>query len=287
MRALEEQLKEGTISIEELIAMRDPALLRKIPRFVLRYLKRILHLDEVNQVIQQHKGEGAVEFSEHILQDFETTYRVYGEASLRPGGRYILASNHPLGGFDGVVLMAYFGRVFPKIYFPVNDFLTELPQFSDVFLPINKLGRQSREGVARLEAALESDAQILYFPAGLCSRKGRGGIFDLEWKSSFIDMAKRWHRDVVPIYFEGRNSNCFYNLARGRVRLGVKFNVEMLYLVHEFFKQRGSHLRLQLGTPIPYTTFEDTQRSPREWAAWVRERAYALADELPAKERAR
>ena len=105
MRVLEEQLKEGTISIEELIAMRDPALLRKIPRFVLRYLKRILHLDEVNQVIQQHKGEGAVEFSEHILQDFETTYRVYGEASLRPGRRYILASNHPLGGFDGVVLM--------------------------------------------------------------------------------------------------------------------------------------------------------------------------------------
>ena len=281
MRTLEEQLSEGTISIEELIAMHDPTMLRKIPPSVLGYLKRILHLDEVNQVIRRHKGDGGVAFSEHILQDFETTYQVYGEAALQPDGRYLLVSNHPLGGFDGVVLMAYFGRLFPRIYFPVNDFLTKLPQFGDVFLPINKRGLQSRAGVVQLETALESEAQILYFPAGLCSRKGRGGICDLEWKPSFVDMAKRWQRDVVPIYFEGRNSNFFYNLARWRKRLGVKFNVEMLYLVDEFFKQRGSRLRLQLGEPIPYATFEDTQRTPRQWAAWVKEKAYALSGELP------
>lgn len=261
-----------------MIDAKNPRLRRWIPRFVLSYLKRIVHLDEVNASISRHKGEHGVQFAENILREFKTEYSVEGFDNLQPDCRYILVSNHPLGGLDGMVLIAFFGRRFDKIYFPVNDLLTALPQFDDVFLPINKHGVQTQENARRLEEAYASDAQILYFPAGLCSRKGKGGLVkDLEWKPSFVTKAVEHHRDVVPMFFQGKNSNFFYNLARWRKRLGIKANIEMLYLVDEMYRQQGANLKVIIGNPIPWQTFQDKSRNRREWAAWVKGKTYALA----------
>lgn len=272
------QLREGKVCLEDLIDAKNPRLRRWIPRFVLSYLKRVVHLDEVNASISRHKGEHGVQFAENILREFKTEYSVEGFDNLQPDCRYILVSNHPLGGLDGMVLIAFFGRRFDKIYFPVNDLLTALPQFDDVFLPINKHGVQTQENARRLEEAYASNAQILYFPAGLCSRKGKGGLVkDLEWKPSFVTKAVEHHRDVVPMFFQGKNSNFFYNLARWRKRLGIKANIEMLYLVDEMYRQQGANLKVIIGDPIPWQTFQDKSRNRREWAAWVKGKTYALA----------
>lgn len=272
------QLQEGKVCLEDLIDAKNPRLRRWIPRFVLSYLKRVVHLDEVNASISRHKGEQGVQFAENILREFKTEYSVEGFDNLLPDSRYMLVSNHPLGGLDGMVLIAFFGRRFDKIYFPVNDLLTALPQFDDVFLPINKHGVQTQENARRLEEAYASDAQILYFPAGLCSRKGKGGLVkDLEWKPSFVTKAVEHRRDVVPMFFQGKNSNFFYNLARWRKRLGIKANIEMLYLVDEMYRQQGANLKVIIGDPIPWQTFQDKSRNRREWAAWVKGKTYALA----------
>lgn len=272
------QFREGKINLEALLDAKNPRLRRWIPRCLLAYLKRIIHLDEVNSSIAKHRGDHGVQFAVHILQDMGVQYTAAGMGNLSAAGRYILVSNHPLGGLDGMVLIALFGRMFGRIYFPVNDLLTALPQFSDIFLPVNKHGAQTQDNALRLEAAYASDGQMLYFPAGLCSRKGKGGrVRDLEWKPSFIAKAVAHRRDVVPLYFEGKNSNFFYNLARWRKRLGIGANIEMLYLVDEMYRQRGAHLRVVVGEPIPWQTFRDAACSRREWAAWVKERVYALA----------
>ena len=81
-----------------------------------------------------------------------------------------------------------------------------------------------------IEEAYASDCQILYFPAGLCSRKKRGIIKDLIWHKSFITKAVMHKRDIVPAFFSGRNSDFFYNLSNFRNFLGIKANIEMLYL---------------------------------------------------------
>lgn len=272
------QFREGKINLEALIDAKNPRLRRWIPGFVLAYLKRVIHLDEVNESIAKHKGERGVQFAENILQEMAVEYEAEGMERVRPDGRYILVSNHPLGGLDGMVLIALFGRKFEKVYFPVNDLLTSLPQFSDIFLPVNKHGAQTQENARRLEAAYASSAQMLYFPAGLCSRKGKGGVVrDLEWKPSFIAKAIEHQRDVVPLYFAGKNSNFFYNLAQWRKRLGVKANIEMLYLVDEMYRQQGARLKVVVGDPIPWQTFQSTTRNRREWASWVKGHTYALA----------
>jgi putative hemolysin len=121
-----------------------------------------------------------------------------------------------------------------------------------------------------------SDVSVLYFPAGLVSRKQKHGIIkDLEWKKTFISYAKKYKRNIVPAFIEGRNSNFFYNLANFRKRIGIKQNIEMLYLVDEFYKQKDKCLGIYFGKPINYTVF-DKRFTDLEWAGKVKEHVYEL-----------
>ena len=263
------------IDVEKVIAGKNPKLLKVIPKALIRYLKRIVHQDEMNGIIQRHGHLRNVEFVNACLTDMGITYTAEGIENLSPDGHYIFASNHPLGGLDGLILISEMKKHYPDVKFVVNDLLMALDQFSGIFVPVNKHGGQNIEYARRIEATYASSSQVLYFPAGLCSRRISGKVVDLEWKKSFITKAIKHQRDIVPIYFEGRNSNFFYNLARLRKFLRIKANIEMLYLVDEMFKQKGKSLRLIVGKPIPYTTFTK-EKSAQDWALYVRQKAYGL-----------
>jgi putative hemolysin len=266
-----------TIDIEKLIAYKNPRLLKCIPRFVLRYLKRILHQDEVNYVLTTYRTSGLT-FLHDLIRHLNISYSVQGLERLQPGRRYMFVSNHPLGALDGVIIMSAIGSTFPNIKFPVNDFLLLLQPLQPLFLPINKHGAQTSEAVRQLHQCLSSDSQVLYFPAGLCSRKIGGKIVDLPWKKSFIKMAIDHKRNVVPMFFEGRNSNFFYGLANWRKRLGIKANLEMLYLADELFRQRNSTFKLRIGEAIPYETFTK-EKKITEWVEFVRQKTYGMQNE--------
>lgn len=263
-----------TIDIEKLIAHKNPRLPAYLPRFVLRYLKRILHQDEVNHVLTTYRTQGLA-FLHDLIRYLNISYSVQGLERLQQGERYLFVSNHPLGALDGVIIMSAIGSAFPNIKFPVNDFLLWLQPLQPLFLPINKHGAQSAEAARLLRDCLSSGNQVLYFPAGLCSRKIGGEITDLAWKKSFIKMAVDHKRSVVPMFFEGRNSNFFYGLANWRKRLGIKVNLEMLYLADELFRQRNSSFKLYVGDPLPYETFSK-EKKIAEWADFVRQKTYLL-----------
>ncbi|MDR1155375.1 MAG: 1-acyl-sn-glycerol-3-phosphate acyltransferase [Bacteroidales bacterium] len=263
------------IDVKEVIRKKNPALAKMMPGFVVSFMKRLIHEDEVNRIIYDYRDRQGLSFVRNILEDMKVTYDMEGLAQLPVDGRYIFASNHPLGGFDGLVLMDAIGTRFPEIRFIVNDLLLNLKNFEPIFVPVNKHGRQSTEYAQKIDETYSSDAQILYFPAGLCSRKIQGQITDLKWNKSFIRKAVQYHRDVIPVYFEGRNSNFFYNLANFRKKLRIKANIEMTFLVDEFFKQKNQHLCLKFGTPITYTTF-DKSKNYHQWADVVREKVYAM-----------
>lgn len=272
-------MQQGLIDIDNVIASKSPKLQKALPRFIVRYLKRIIHQDEINEVLAKHGDKQGVDFIEEALKQMQVTYSVEGLENLEPDGRYLFASNHPLGGLDGMILIHLLGKKYPDIKFPVNDLLMHVSQLRNIFIPINKHGAQSLSGVKQFEETFASHSQVLYFPAGLCSRKQRGRIEDLDWKKSFIVKAVKHKRDIVPVFFSGRNSNFFYNLARLRNFLRIKVNIEMLYLVDEMFKQKGKSIKVIIGEPISYLTF-DHSKKPEEWAKWVKARVYKLGTQL-------
>ena len=250
----------------------------KIPDFIVNYLIRIIHQDEINYILETYHDLQGADFMEALVGYFNVDLRIINEENLPVDDKkYIFASNHPLGGFDGICLSYLIGKQYDgKVRCLVNDLLLTLPNLQSIFVPINKHGSQSKDAAIKTEEAFLSDNQIITFPAGLCSRKKKGEIRDLDWKKSFIQKAISYKRDIVPIYFEGRNSNFFYRLAKIRKFFNIKMNIEMLYLPDELFSQKNKSFNIHIGKPIPWQTF-DTKKKATEWAACVKEEVYKLA----------
>jgi putative hemolysin len=270
------------IDVKKVLNSKNPALGKTIPSFVVNYLKKIVHQQELNEFLKLYGHLKNAELIYAGLQHFKIRYNVYGKENIPAEGRYIFVSNHPLGGLDGLVFIYELSRYFDEIKFPVNDILTNIENLNGIFLPVNKHGTQGKEAARLLEEAYASDCQILYFPAGLCSRKKKGKIKDLMWHKSFITKSVSHKRDVVPAYFSGRNSDFFYNLSNLRNFLGIKANIEMLYLADEIFKQKDKEIDLVFGPKIPWSTF-DKSKSPVEWAEWVRSKSYDLKPNVTEK----
>ena len=272
--------KKSIINIDEVFRKKGGKLYPFIPKFIISYLKRVIHQDELNDALDKYENKTGLDFIGSILTErFTVDIEVKNPHNIPAHGRYIIASNHPLGGLDGMALMHVVGKKRKDIKFIVNDILLELKNLNVLFVPVNKHGRNSIESVKIIENLYESDDLVLIFPAGLVSRKQKGGIIkDLHWKKSFISKAIKHKRDIIPVYIEGRNSSFFYNLARWRKMMGIKGNIEMLYLPDEMFKQADKKMTITFGKPLPYTMFTKS-KTHNQWAQWVKEKAYELAAE--------
>ncbi len=265
------------INVQEVFKKKNPKVAQMLPGFIFRYIERIVHQEEINEILSQYGNKTGLDFVNALVEYFNMSIHIKGKENIPTEGRYIFAANHPLGGLDGMVLTYIVGQIHPTLQFLVNDLLMNLQNLEPIFLPVNKHGKQSVEYVKKIERTYESDAQILNFPAGLCSRKIKKEIIDLEWKKSFITKAIQHKRDIVPVHINGRNSNFFYNLSNLRGKLGIKTNIEMFYLADEVFKQKNKDITLTFGKTIPYQTF-DKKIHPREWAKQVKDYVYSLAN---------
>lgn len=266
------------IDIRQVLKQKSPSMAGKIPGFVVDYLIRTVHQDELNDILSRYRDKQGAAFMQELIGYFDLTLETVNADNLPAEGRYIFASNHPLGGLDGICLSAVIGEHYQgKIKYLVNDLLLYLTNLKSIFVPINKHGTQAKENARLIDEAYASDNQVVTFPAGLCSRKIKGKIQDPEWKKSFIQKAIEHKRDVVPVYFEGKNSNFFYRLANFRKALGIQMNYEMLYLPDEMFRSKHKTYRIYFGKPIPWQTF-DSSKKPAEWAEWVRGITYKLKE---------
>lgn len=265
------------IDLDDIVRTRAGRRAKYIPQFVINGLKRLIHQDYINTFLRQ--GYVGVDFCEACLDYLDVQVEVVGAEHLpadNDGRRYTFVSNHPLGAIDGVALGMVLGRRYEgKVKYLVNDLLMNLKGLAPLCIPINKIGKQARNFPQVVDAGFRSDNHIIMFPAGLCSRRTNGVIRDLDWKKTFVTKSVETQRDIVPIRFEGHNSDRFYTVANLCKRLHLKVNLAMLLLPDEMY--RGSHARYRvvIGEPIPWQAF-DKSKSAAEWAADVREKVYRL-----------
>jgi putative hemolysin len=264
------------IDIEKAIASKNPKLLKWMPGFLLKYIKRVTHESWLNEVLEKHLHKKGVAFADALIEEYEVEVVLHGAENIPKEGGVILAANHPLGGMDGIAFVHAVGKIRPDIRFLVNDLLTTaFNNFEPIFVPVNKHGKNSKEANQKIEEAYSNGHAVLIFPAGLVSRKQNGVVRDLEWRKSFVTKARNYRLDILPCHIGGRNSEFFYNLAMWRKKLGVKVNVEMFWLVDEMYKQRGKRLDIQIGKPISYTLF-DHPKNDASWAVKIKDEVYNL-----------
>ena len=264
------------VNLEEVIKSKSAKLAKRLPNFVVRMLEKIICQDELNRVLRTYPDVDGVDFIEAMIQDYNVGLNVHGIENIRKDGRYVFASNHPLGGMDGMCQTVFFDRFFDgKVKCLVNDLLLYIPQLRPPFIAINKYGTQNRETAQRVSEVFASENQIITFPSGLVSRFRKGRIQDIDWKKAFIAKARESGREVVPVFFKGLNTRFFYTFAFIRKWIGIKFNIELFFLPREMVKSKNKTFDLYIGVPITYEKF-DTQKNDANWAAWVREQAYRL-----------
>lgn len=269
-----ETISEHYIDIEKVLASKGV----KTPKIVLRFMNRLLHVDQLNEGIYKHRDKFGVDFAKAILDFINVNVVVEHSERIPQEGSPIIVANHPLGGPDGMALIAAVGESRKDILFPVNDFLMYLPGLRPIFVPIDKV-HGNRGTAAGLNAAFAGENTLLYFPAGMCSRRIKGKITDLEWKPTVVKKALQHHRDIVPVYIDAKNRRRFYTIANIRKLLGIKFNFEMALLPGEMFAQHGKTIRMVVGEPIPWQTFDDG-RSAGEWAKILHDKVANMKNEV-------
>ena len=257
-----------------------------VPNFVIRYLERIVHVKQMNAFLRKYPDLTGYEFIDRVIhEELGCSASIEGIENIPTDDRpVIFVSNHPLGGLDGMIIaqMIHERREARgerrELKVIVNELLMYMEPINSLWAPVNKVGRLSREQVEAQQRMWESETDVLTFPAGACSRlqriDGHWQIRDLEWQKNFVQRAKEYRRDVVPIYFEGKNSKFFYALAYIRKKLHIKLNIEMLYLVDEMYGAHGKRFKVHVLPPVPYSTF-DNSKPRKEWAEYVKSIVYA------------
>ncbi|MFO0356736.1 MAG: 1-acyl-sn-glycerol-3-phosphate acyltransferase [Sphingobacteriaceae bacterium] len=262
------------IDIDKVLKEKAPALNKWLPSLMINWLKRKLHEEEINVIMHELKDVYGLDFNAQGLDKLGANIQSVNPHHVPTSGGIIVAANHPLGGLDGMALIKSVGELRSDVRFFVNDVLLSLKNYGDVFVGINKLGSTSARSLRSMEDVLRSDDAVLFFPAGLVSRKIDGKIIDLDWKKSFVTQAIDHKRMIVPTFIEGENSKFFYNFANFRKNVGIKANIEMLFLPDEMFKQKGNTVKIHYGKPFDPSIL-DASRSHREWAHVIKRYIYS------------
>jgi len=277
-----ETQENNLIDLRKIFTAKVPKLMKWMPEWLFRKIQKLLHEADINDILTKYGHLKGVDFINALIADFNLELELKGIDNLMSSDRILVASNHPLGGLDGIALIGVVGNHRGKTLTPVNDFLMFVKPLEPIFIPVNKVGSATanrEENIQLFNETFAGDATICYFPFGLCSRKTDDGkIQDLDWKKTFVTKSRAYQRDIVPVHIEGRNSNFFYNLARWRKKLKIKVNLEMAFLVNEFFNQRNKKLTISFGKPIPYSTF-DRRFTDAQWAEKLRTFSYQLGND--------
>lgn len=276
-----QEIGKKFIDLHKIIKNKNPELYKRLPNFIIRLMERITALDIWNKYIYEWRNDYGIDWASRAIEVFKINVVVTGIENLPKNGNQMVVANHPLGGFDGIAMLHLLGKTRPDVKAPVNDILLSLPGLAPVLVPIDKHGRNV-ENLDLLNNAFESDDLLLFFPAGMVSRKQKGGIKDLEWKHTFIKRALKHKRDVLPVYIKASNTKFFYNFAWLRKKSGIKANLEMILLPREVPKQFGKTIEIHFGELIPYQTFDKT-KSTKKWASWVKEIVYRKAKDIEKK----
>ena len=266
------------IDLDAVIRNKVPQHYAKVPKWLIRFAAWLICQDDMNRTLTSLNGVQGPDFAAGMCKQLNVHYNVQGIDNLPSQGRYIFVSNHPLGAFDGISYINILGHRYPKFKVIVNDLLMYIEALQPNFLPVNTLGKQKRSDMTAVQSAYaDTDTQILTFPAGFCSRFIGGRIQDVAWKKSVITQAIESQRDIIPMHFEGRNSLFFYTLEWLRRKAGIKFNIGLILLPRQMMRtSRNKTYTVRIGKPIPWQTFLNAERTPQQWAEWLRQQSYAL-----------
>lgn len=261
------------IDIETVIKNSKSKFIRSLPRFIVRFIIKIIHQDEMNETIHKFRNKAGVPFINEILKEWKVNLVIKGGENIPGSGKFVFVSNHPVGGIDALAFFSTVYRYFQDVISPSNELFNYIPQLKPVILGVNVFGKNTKETAEKLNRLFESDTQVLIFPAGEVSRRKSGKISDPQWQKTFVTKAIQYKRDIIPVFISGRNSGLFYFIASLRKLFGIRLYIETLLLPREMMKQKNSEVTIIIGKPVSWKKLT-SEKSHNEWAQYIKELVY-------------
>ena len=265
---------EKFIDIEKILQEKAYKLYKWLPGFAVNWLKKKLHEDDINDAMEYLKDDVGLVFNSRGLEKLGAKVESLHSELVPKTGSIVIVSNHPLGGLDGMALIKAVGDIRPDVHFLVNDVLKNIKNYGEIYVAVNKLGATSAKYLRVIEEVFRTESALLLFPAGLVSRKQDGVVRDLVWKKTFVTQAIDHKRMIQPTFIEGENSKFFYNFAMWRKRLGIKANIEMLFLPDEMFKARKETIKIHFSKPFD-SSLLDGNKTHKQWSALIYQYIYS------------
>jgi putative hemolysin len=272
-------LSKEYINIHKLIKASDSKLLKRLPDLVISLIKLIIRQNEINRILSVYANFEGVDFLTKIIKELNIKVEIEGIENLPDNGKCFFVANHPFGFVDGLILTSTVANKYGDFKAIGNNVFMHIPHLKGNIAAVNVFGTNSKKYVIELERVFNSDIPITHFPAGLVSRIKKGKVEDRDWQKSFIKKAVASQRNVVPFYFYGRNSLLFYFIYIARKTFGISKTLELVLLPHELFNKRNKTIRVKIGKPISYNTF-DMSRSHHDWAQFVKKQVYNLKNAI-------
>lgn len=272
------------INVRAAFEAKNPSLARWLPAAFFGFLERLVHQDEINRFLEQSGHLRDLAFAREVLCYFGVNVLAKGTEHLPKDGAFVLVANHPLGGLDGLVIYDILGQHRDKFASLSNDIMMQVKPLNGLFIPVNKHGSQSRDNLKILTTRIQEGFGIIVFPAGLVSRRQQGLVRDLEWKKSAVSLARKYNLKLIPVFIEGQLSERFYRTYTWRKRLGIRLNLEMLFLPDEMFRLRGRQVTLHVGQPVLPHEF-DNGEDDLTWTQKIRDAVYRLEPQQNNQER--
>jgi putative hemolysin len=234
-------------------------------------------LGEINRLFDSAADYQNSEFADHLLENMNITIDVLPEqlANIPKEGGFIVVSNHPFGGIEGVMLLSAIAKVRPDFKLMANFILSHIPNLKDCFFSVNPFEKNPewKSSVGGIKGAIKHVADgygLGVFPAGEVSRyHGHDFPEDLPWSNSIARIIKSAGVPVIPVFWDGCNSRRFYRWDRIHPMLGTA------RLTRELANKHDTCFNLQIGKPIAPEEVAQYE-TPKELAAYLRSRSYAL-----------
>lgn len=242
----------------------------------------ITGLNRINKLYSRIEKYQGRDFTTALLKELNVNFEI-NEKELEyipQEGPFIVTSNHPFGGIDGIILMHIFSSVRPDVKFLVNFILSHIPNISDFFMPVNPFtGNSNLAGsFTGIRSALESinrGEAIAFFPAGeVSTHYGSAIIKDKEWQTPVVKMIINAGVPVVPVYFHGSNSRFFHWIGK------IHPLLRTLRLPRELLNKRDKKIRMCIGRPVTVSEIEE-QKTIKGLGEFLRSRVYAMESNIP------
>jgi putative hemolysin len=243
-----------------------------------------LRLGKINRLFDSAADYQGREFADHLLENMNITIDVAPEQleSIPKEGGFVVVSNHPFGGIEGVMLLSVIAKVRPDFKIMANFILSHIPNLKECFFAVNPFENNPewKSSVSGIKGTIRHIAEgkgLGVFPAGEVSRYHDHDFpEDLPWSTSIARIIKNAEVPVIPVFWEGRNSKLFYAVDKIHPMLGTA------RLTRELINKHDTSFNLQLGKPILPNEIA-LYDNPEELAAYLRSRSYALEANIPAK----